>query len=242
MHRRYQAQLAMATLLLACPGLRLRAQQPVTAPPIPQINTTGRGEVRAAPDRATIHFSVETRAATAAAAGAENARRQRAVLDTLRKLGVLDEQMGTLGYQLNPEMSYAEGKAPRVVAYVARNTVRLDVRRLELLGRYIDAALAAGANQVSSLSFQNSRADELRREALAAAVVRAKADAEAMARAAGGSLGSLLELTAASETPPPRPMEMMARAASQDAETPIVPGDLTVATTVTARWAFSPSP
>lgn len=58
-------------------------QQSVSAPePVPQIATSATGEARVQPDRATIVFAVETRAATAARAGADNARRQRAVLDS----------------------------------------------------------------------------------------------------------------------------------------------------------------
>lgn len=218
-----------------------RAQQTlVTAPPIPQIITTGRGEVRAAPDRATLFFAVETRATNAAAAGADNARRQRAVLDTLRKLGLTDDMLGTAGYQVSPEYAYEPNKSPRIIAYVARNTVRAEIRRLDLLGRYIDGALGAGANQISSLNFSTSREDEVRREALTAAVARAKADAEAMARAAGGSLGTLLELSAGYEYPRPM-MAMDSRMkVAAESETPIVAGDQTVAATVNARWAFIP--
>lgn len=216
------------------------AQMMVAPPAVPQIITTGRGEVRAAPDRATIFFAVETRAPTAAAAGADNARRQRAVLDTLRRLGLTDELLGTAGYQVSPEYVYEERKSPRVIAYVARNTIRAEVRRLDMLGRYIDGALAAGANQISSLNFATSKEDEVRREALAAAVTRARADAEAMARAAGGTLGGLLELSSGFEYP--RPMQQMEmsrmKAQSDGAETPIVAGDQTVIATVNARWTF----
>ena len=53
----------------------------------PQIAVTGRGEVKVSPDRATIQISVQTRASTAAAAAAENANKQQAVLAALRASG-----------------------------------------------------------------------------------------------------------------------------------------------------------
>lgn len=227
----------VATLACLLPIFADRVSAQVLPPPPPQVVTTGRGEVRAAPDRATILFAVETRGATAAASGAENARLQRAVLDTLRRLGLTDEQLSTLGYQVHPEYLHEERKSPRITGYIARNSVRVEARRLDMLGRYIDGALAAGANQISSLVFGSTKADELRREALAAAVTRARADAEAMARAAGGSLGSLLEITSGFEYP--RPMEQATmRMAADAAETPILAGDQMVTATVTARWAF----
>ena len=59
----------------------------------------------------------------------------------------------------------------------------------------VEAALAKGANQISGLEFYASKADDVRRAALANATAAARGDAEAMAHAAGGSLGPLLELT-----------------------------------------------
>lgn len=78
------------------------AQQ--AALPVPQLVTVGRGEVELKPDRAQVQFSVETRAATAAAAATENGRRQRAVLDTLQRLGVSLDQLQTAYLQVAPEM------------------------------------------------------------------------------------------------------------------------------------------
>src|SRR4030095_11995683 len=82
-------------VLIALSAGQLSAQTPVapTTPPIPQISTSGPGETKVQPDRATISFGVETRRPTAAQAGAENARRQRAVLDTLKKLGLQETQL-----------------------------------------------------------------------------------------------------------------------------------------------------
>jgi len=75
--------------------------------------------------------------------------------------------------------------------------------------------------------------------ALAVAVANARADAEALARAAGGSLGALIEMTTGE--PQVRPVEMaMARVAAAAPRTPIEAGQQTVEATVTARWLFVP--
>lgn len=210
-------------------------------PPVPQISTTASGEARVQPDRATIMFAVETRATTAAKAGADNARRQKAVMDTLRKLGLTEGQLSTSGYSVSPEMKYDAGKS-QVVGYVARNTVQADVRRIEQAGALIDAALGAGANVVHSLRFYSSKADEGRRLALADAVAKARSDAEAMAKAAGGSLGPMIELATSGPARPVGEEFAMARAATADAaQTPIDPGEQTVSVFVSARWTFVPA-
>ncbi|MEO6877215.1 MAG: SIMPL domain-containing protein, partial [Gemmatimonadaceae bacterium] len=101
--------------------------------PPPQIVTSGSGESRISPDRATIFIGVQTRAATAALAGADNARRQRAILDTLRALGLASEQLSTVNYNVSPEMQYFPNGTtpPKVTGYTVSNTVRAEVRRLD---------------------------------------------------------------------------------------------------------------
>lgn len=185
-------------------------------------------------------LGVQSRATTVAQAANDNARRQRAIIDTLRAMGFGSDQISTVNYNVSPEMQYPPNQSPKVTGYVVTNTVRVSLRRIEDVGRTIDAALAKGANEVSGIQFTSSRADSARRAAISEAVANARADAEAMAKAAGGSLGALIEV--ASGVEPIRPFEVsVARAKmAAAAPTPIEPGQLTVSATVTARWTFVP--
>jgi uncharacterized protein YggE len=228
-----------AGALVASP--RNAEAQVQTPTPSPQIVASGHGETRVVPDRATLTVSVETRGATAAAAGSENATRQRAILDAIRGVGIPSAQIATSGYNVWPEYAHQEGRAPRVTGYRAQNTVTVDVRQLDQIARVIDASLGAGATNIGGVSLYSSNVDSARRDALRSAVGKARADAEAMAQAAGGSLGALLELTSVDyQVPTPRPLAMMRVSAQADA-TPIEAGEQVVSATVTARWAFNPS-
>jgi uncharacterized protein YggE len=205
---------------------------------IPQIAVTGRGEIKVSPDRATIQVSVQTRAATAAAAAAENASKQQGVLAALRKLGLGNDQLSTINYNVYPEQRYEQGKEPVIVGYNVTNTILVDVRKLDQVGPVIDAALANGANMITSLQFYASNTEAARRTAIATAIDKARADAEAAARAARGSLGTLLEINIGAYSPqPPRPMAMM-RANALAADTPIQPGEETLSVEVSTRWRF----
>jgi uncharacterized protein YggE len=208
----------------------------------PSLVSSGQGEAKVNPDRASVLVNVQTRASTAAAAGAENATRTGAVLDALAKLGLPRDQLSTEGYTVYPEMAYdRNGGTPRVTGYVVTNTVRAETRHPEQAGQMVDAALTAGANMINSLTFYASNIDEPRRQAIAIAVSNARADADAMARAAGGSLGNLIELSTQGPTIPPRPMYDLARSAKvMQAETPVNPGQQTVSVFVNARWQFLP--
>ena len=212
-----------------------------TIEPIPQIAVTGRGEVKVSPDRATIQVSVQTRAVSAAAAASENATKQQSVLTALRSLGLQNDQLSTINYNVYPEQRYEQGKEPVIVAYNVTNTILVDVRKLNQVGPVIDAALSHGANMIASLQFYASNTETARRSAIATAIEKARADAEAAARAAHGSLGSWLEINiGAYSPPPPRPM-MMARVAGGVAQmdsTPINPGEETLSVEVSTRWRF----
>ena len=224
----------------------LRAQQPAPTPPPPQIVTNGEGEAQVTPDRARVHLAVETRGKTAAEAAAENARIQTAVIARLRALGIPAERITTVGYNVQPEYNRARDPnmvEPRVIGYVAHNTIRADVWKMDQVGPVMDAALAAGSNRVGGLDMYSSREDSVRRLALANAVNAARADAEAMATAAGGRLGPLLELTSGGfyrPQPASAPMMRGGMEMAQAADTPIAAGEQTLRANVMARWQFIP--
>lgn len=241
MHARVRSFVAGAALL-GVPGV-LGAQAPgaPAQPPVPSVAVTGEGEARAVPDRAFVTVGVESRASTAAAAAEDNARRQRAILDTLRAMGFPQERLSTANYSVRPEMEYdQQGQRARVVGYVVSNTVRVDVHQIARAGSVIDAALAKGANQVHSLDFYLSDPAPPRREAITNAVARARADAETLARAAGGSLGQILELSTAPMPSGPIMYRQVAAtmARMEQVPTPIEAGEEVVRATVNVRWAF----
>ena len=218
------------------------AAVPLATTALPQIVTSASGEARLAPDRANVLVGVQTRASTAAAAARENNARQQAISAAITATGIPKEQISTENYNVYAETrSDRAGQNPTVIGYVVTNVVRVEVRRTDQVGPVIDAALAKGANQINSLEFFSSNTDAGRRQALSEAIGKARGDAEAMARAAGGGLGQLLELSTA-EVGPPRPLYRAAAMMDKSAApTPIEPGELTLRVAVTGRWQFAPN-
>lgn len=237
---------ALSLLAVSVSARHAGAQMPSSTLVSPSLLTSGHGEAKISPDRASVVINVQTRALTAAAAGADNAQRTRAVLDALSKLGLPGDQLSTEGYSVYPEMAYdRNGGAPHVTGYVVTNTVKAETKQVAQAGAIVDAALGAGANMINGLSFYASNIEQPRRAAIAIAVANARADADAMARAAGGSLGALIEMSTQGPTVPPRPMYEMAalrKGAAMAEPTPITPGEQTVSVFVTARWQFVAGP
>jgi uncharacterized protein YggE len=212
---------------------------PTPAPqPPPFIAASGVGDARVVPDRAMLTVAVESQAPSAAKAGTDNAARQTRVIDAVKAAGVAAAQIRTSGYNVFPEYAQGDGRAPRITGYRAHNSVVIEVRDIAAVGKIIDAALAAGANNIGSMSLFASNSDGARKEALQKAVAKARTEAEAVASAAGGSLGSLLELSIEPYgMPQPLMRQAVGNMAMADA-TPIETGELTVNAMVRARWLF----
>lgn len=212
----------------------------IRAPERPSITVSAQGSTRITPDRATIRIGVQTRGATAAAASAENARVAQRVINAIKGLGIAPEQISTVNYSVNPEYRHVENRSPEITGYTVHNTVVVDVRQIEQVGRVIDAALGAGANVINSLDFYASNTEEARRTAIAAAVAKARLDAAVIARAAGGTLGGLAQASVGAYMIPMRREIAGGRAdmAMAAPPTPVEPGSELLTVHVTTRWYF----
>jgi len=230
-------------VLCALPVGVLSAQ--VVAPavgilPPPSIQVTAQSEVKVAPDRATIRISVQTRGETAAEAATQNATKQNAVLSSLRKLGIPNDRLSTADYSIQPNYRYEPNREPIPAGYIVTNTIIAELHDLTQVGKVIDAAVSNGSNMISSLEFYAANTDSARQSALAAAIKKARAEALVAAKAAGGTLGALLELSTSGESViPPHPIPMYGKVMDAVAPTPINPGQQAVVVSVYTRWVFT---
>jgi uncharacterized protein YggE len=215
-------------------------QTPPPQPPPPTVVARGEAVVTRAPDRAFVTIAAESRAKTPDEAQQANARAMTAVLDKLKGAGVPADAVRTMGYELQPEFDYANGKQT-LRGYLARNSVEVTVDALDKLGDYLNAAVGAGATQVSGIRFDLKDRAGAEREALRKAVEDARARAEAAAAGAGLTIDRIvrIEESGAIQAPPPRPMMMAARAEMAQAPVPppVVAGDLEIRASVTLTAA-----
>jgi hypothetical protein len=123
---------------------------------------------------------------------------------------------------------------------VASNTLRVRTAETASVGRILDATVAKGATAVVGPTYFLADSSEHRRQALTRAVAEARRDAAAMALAAGGALGDLLEITSEPFEQARFPMPRMAAAQSigADVETPVEASDLRISAIVVAKWRF----
>lgn len=240
------APVALAALFALAAGAPTvtGAQGAPIAERTPHLVVRASEEVEVPADRAHLTVTAESRGRTSQLAASENAKVQAAVLEAIRRAGIASAQLRTQAVTVTPEYQYPkEGGRPTVVGYQGRNVVAVEIRDLSRIGQVIDAALGAGATSISGPRFALSAPDSARREALDAAVRKARADATVMARAAGVQLGRVLELSSADfgDAPVqefPR-MALMRADSDSSVETPIELGLIKVRVSVTLRVAIT---
>jgi len=235
MCRRMMSLIGVVSALLL-PAL-LSAQQPQRKADS-EILTSGSGEATLSPQRAMLRIGITSRAPTAAAASSRNAQLMNAVLDTLVRAGFRRDSLQTVAFGVGPNYDYDNGN--KLIDYESTATIRVRVRDLSRIGRIIDQALTAGATDVADIAYESDSLEIGRRQALAEAFGKARDDARALAAAAGGSLGRLLEVNANNAYYPGQADMAYFSVAQSRAVAPISPRDVIVRVGVQVRWEFVP--
>jgi uncharacterized protein YggE len=209
----------------------------------------GNGEVSAAPDQAVVRLGASIQVEQAAVAQARVNEIMQAALTSIEKLSVPRKSIRSSNLTLSPVYSQQRSSSPvepKVVAYRAANTIEVTVTDLALVGKIIDAGIAAGANELQGVSFTLKNDANQRMEALSAASEEAKVKAAAIAKSLGISLAGIVEVTEGGvNVISPRefyggPRMMMAKSA--DMSTPVEPGEVRISASVTVRYEIQETP
>jgi uncharacterized protein YggE len=237
---------ALIAMLCLVAGLVTAAPEAATGV-VPQIAVSGSAEVLLPAAKASFSVGIMTSAASAPEATEANARLSKAVIAALQNAQLRRENIIGTRLVVSPRWDYdTKGRHPKLAAFEAVNTIQIDTENLARLGIYMDAAVNAGATDISEIGYTANDTDAARRQALAEAVRSARSDAEAMARAAGGTLGELLLLSneRINDTPGANPSSVMVTAqrhGPQPVSTDVTPSQIRVTAQVDARWRFVPS-
>lgn len=197
----------------------------------PRVMVTGDAVVQAQPDTAILTVSVVTQSKSALAAQQENARRSERVVGALKEAAGPGAEIKTSGYVLTPQRVYKENQPPTITGYEARNSVTVTLPDLTSVGRVIDAATEAGANNVDNVSFTLRKERAALEQSLREATAEALGKAQAIAQSLGKRIVRIIEVREEG-TIRPRPVYAMESAdigrVRAAASTPIEIGTLDV--------------
>lgn len=176
----------------------------VAALPVPLVAQTPRDSIisvsatrttRVAPDRASFYVVVEGTAETPADAIARVDVKLKAVVAALKGLGSHVRVDSPVAYGVGPSPNLNGYPATAPATDLARSVVRVQVDRPEQTAQVVAAAISAGAASSTSLMFESSVADSVRRARIKEALANAHTDAEEIASSLGGHLGALMSVS-----------------------------------------------
>ncbi len=214
----------------------LSLASPALAEDMATMVVTGRGEVAAAPDVATIRLGVVTHDEQAAPALAQNSAQLERVLSVLSDAGIAPEDMQTSRFQITPiwsNRSYDSQDPARIEGYEVTNALSVRVRDLDSLGGVLDAVARAGANEFNGIEFGLDEAGPLQDEARRAAVADAMARADLYAGAAGVEILRVVGISEGGTSSPIMRAETMAMPVM---DVPVAQGSVSVSAQVTITY------
>lgn len=159
------------------------------------ITVTGKAGMEATPDIAQVTIGVSSRANTPQAARQDNAQAMNATLDAILALGIEEKDIQTS----NMNMYNTYGDYGTVTGYRMSTDLTITVRDITKAGEVVDAAIAAGSNELGGVKYLVSNRDELYNQALSDAVELARQKAEDLAAAAGKQVGMVKQITETSD-------------------------------------------
>jgi uncharacterized protein YggE len=195
------------------------------------ITVHGTGIVETVPTSAVFSFGVSATGNTATAALAADSARMNKVIAALRRKGIAEADIQTSSISLAPNQS---PRGDKILNYTATNSVTARIRGIAKAGPVIDAAVQAGANQITGPSLTPTDQRLLSRRALNAAVADARARAQVIAGATRVSLGAVRSVSEDSNSPLP----VGAFAADKASSTPVAAGTVQTQADVTVTFAI----
>jgi len=178
------------------------------------FSVTGDGKVVAVPDIAEFSFTVITEGGKdVSGLQTENTNKINKAIAFIKSKGVEDKDIKTSYYNVDPRYqtyqcrttpSYiTSGSVPSVeacppasiVGYTITQSVDVKIRDFTKIGDVMSGVVTNGANQVGSLSFTIDDQTKVQNEARAQAIVKAKEQAQSIAKAGGFRVGQLLGIS-----------------------------------------------
>ncbi len=155
-----------------------------------EIQITGQASRSVAPSYAILTLGITSQNININAAKSNNDRIMSDLISRLANLGVDKKDIFTSNISINPTSDYQEGKRINT-GYNVSNHVTVKINNLDNVGKVVDAAVSAGANDINNLSFQNDVSQQLSDSLTteAEAIQNGRHKAEVIAAALGRTLG-----------------------------------------------------
>lgn len=159
-----------------------------------ELAVVGEGKVDVVPDTAYVDVGITVsnlktvKDAQDKVDGVHNA-----LVGSLKKLGIASDEIKTSNYSISPSYSY-ENNISKIVGYDGNATLTIKTKKVDLVGKIVEEAAAAGANQIGNTRFTVDAPETYRESAREKAIANAKEQATKLAKTLGIRLGHVVNI------------------------------------------------
>lgn len=166
----------------------------IAQPPSNVITVNGEGKVSSVPDIATVTFTVSEDADTATHAQDGATKKVNVSLAVLKDLKIAEKDIKTSSYNVSPRYSYQSpcynypcpyNGEQKIIGFTASQTVEVKIRDIDVTGKVLTSLGDAGVTNLYGPNFTVENPDALKAEARKEAIVKARAQAEQLAKDLG---------------------------------------------------------
>ncbi|CAG9610902.1 26 kDa periplasmic immunogenic protein [Bacillus rhizoplanae] len=199
------------------------------------VTVQGEGVVKAKPDVVVLTIGVRTEGTNVKQAQEENAALSTKLLDSLKQLGITEQNIKTLSYTITPQYEYVNEKA-MLRGYQVEHLYEIIVLNVQKAGEVYEAAVANGANVAKGLVFRVSEPNAYYKQALVLAVQNAQEKARTIASTYNLNVNPIPISVVEESSHMPR--EFVAYSAVHSGAPPIQSGELEIISTVRAIFTY----
>jgi len=231
--------LLLALLLSAS---MLVAQAPTVNAAPNTLFTGADGKFESAPDTALVQFNISAQADNAKAAYDQAAKQAEQVRQIMRDNAIDPKTAQISSYSIEPVYDWKNPKR-KLIGYRANTSVTLKLKDFAKIGPITQQLTDSAVSESQSITYTLDNMDEAKSKAVEDAYRRAHASAEALAKAAGRTVGELSYASVDTYenvrpiAPMPRVMAMKAEAAPAPTEE-FTPQTVTVTAHVNALFSL----
>lgn len=190
---------------------------------------TGEGKVYVIPDIAKVTVGIQENGSSLKTVQDNVNKKSKALTDAIEKLGIDKKDIRTVSYNVYPQYDYLTSTTNRITGYQVSTNYEITVRDFDKVNDVLTSATGAGANAIGNVTFDLS--DDLQitklQEARELAVTEAKGKAEGLSKAAGITLGKVINVSENQGIPEIRPMYAAGGAALDSAKVNAAPANIT---------------
>lgn len=206
------------------------------------ITMPGQAQMETTPDLIVISLRIESRDSSAETAKNHVATIIERVIRALKQLGLVDKEIETMGYNIQPQYEW-QNKKQIFKGYLVSCSLAITVKDTDTAGKAIDASVNAGA-LINSINFQLSqeKQDAIKKQLLTEATLNAKEKANDVMVALGQHLGRATSVSMNAEYQPYKYLsgDQVYSMSVDSVPTTVMSKDLTVSVTVTIAFEILP--